>query len=341
MTRSLITGAAGLIGFALAQRLAARGDELVIVDDYTKGGRADVERLVREHSNVHAIEHDLARGMPPLPDARPFDVVHHLAALVGVAYVNAHPWETIDRNLRSTLAVFTWARETRPGRVLFASSSENYASGVEAGTVPIPTREDVPLSIADPALPRWSYAASKIAGESALFAAAGDANEPRPSSESRAASCGHFTPIVARVHNVYGPRMGPTHVIPELFTRLANGVDPLPVLGIEQTRSFLHVDDAARALELLGDRAEAGIWHVGSEEELSIGALVERMFATSGRQVRIDARPAPPGSVARRAPDTQKLRALGFAPRVPLEQGLRECWASAQARRAREASAAS
>ena len=107
--------------------------------------------------------------------------------------------------------------------------------------------------------------------------------------------------------------------------------DPFPVFGPEQTRSFLHVEDAARAVLTVVDAirrepARAGIWNVGAERETVIADLARTIFDLTGHHPRIDARPAPPGSVARRVPDVSKLAGLGFAPRVDLETGLRECW---------------
>jgi UDP-glucose 4-epimerase/UDP-glucuronate decarboxylase len=217
-------------------------------------------------------------------------------------------------NLRSTLAVLDHAIAVGCGAVVFGSSSENYASGADAGTVPIPTPEDVPLSIGDISLPRWSYAASKIAGESAVFGAARK---------------GGFAPAVVRFHNVYGPRMGPTHVIPEFLQRCRQKVDPFPVYGEEQTRSFLYVDDAAEALRIvLADARKngAGITHIGSGEETRIGDLARLVFEVTGHRPRVDRRAAPPGSVARRVPDVRKVAKLGFRPRIGLEAGLRACW---------------
>jgi nucleoside-diphosphate-sugar epimerase len=318
--RHLVTGAAGLIGFELTRQLLAQGDDVVAVDIGLKGGLEELEALAKEHPrSLHVLRIDLARNAPALAGARGrFDGVFHLAAIVGVRYVSDHPYETLDVNLRSTLAVLDHAMREGARAVVFGSSSENYASGADAGTVPIPTPEDVTLSIADIALPRWSYAASKIAGESAVFAAAGQAG---------------FAPAVVRFHNVYGPRMGPTHVIPEFLQRCKQRADPFPVYGEDQTRSFLYVEDAAVALRLvLGAalRGEGGITNVGAREETRIGDLARLVFEVADHRPRIDSRPAPPGSVARRVPDVARLAALGFRPRVPLLEGVRACWAAVE-----------
>ena len=314
--RHLVTGAAGLIGFEVARELASRGDEVVAVDVGKKGGMEDLRALAAEHpGRVRVLATDLARDPRALDDARGrFDGVFHLAAIVGVKYVCDHPYETIDVNLRSTLAVLDHAMKEGSRAVVFGSSSENYASGADAGTVPIPTPEGVALSIADIALPRWSYAASKIAGESAVFAAARRSG---------------LAPAVVRFHNVYGPRMGPTHVVPEFLERCRKKTDPFPVYGEEQTRSFLHVRDAALALLVVLERAlagDAGITNVGSSEETRIGDLARLVFEITGHRPKVESRPAPPGSVARRVPDVRRLRAMGFRPGIGLAPGIRECW---------------
>ena len=318
--RHLVTGAAGLIGFEVARRLASRGDEVLAVDVGKKGGMEDLRALSAQHpQRVRVLATDLARDPRALDEARGrFDGIFHLAAIVGVKYVCDHPYETLDVNLRSTLAVLDRAMHEGCGAVVFGSSSENYASGADAGSVPIPTPEDVTHSIADIALPRWSYAASKIAGESAVFAAARETG---------------FAPAVVRFHNVYGPRMGPTHVVPEFLHRCRRKTDPFPVYGEEQTRSFLHVGDAADALLLVLDRAlagDSGITNVGSSEETRIGDLARLVFEITGHRPRVDAQPAPPGSVARRVPDVRRLAAMGFRPRIGLADGVRECWAALQ-----------
>ena len=317
--RCLVTGAAGVIGFDLARRLLERGERVVCADTGRKWGLSDLGDLVARHPRqAELLEADLARESGALTGR--FDLIFHLAAVVGVRYVSEHPYETLDVNLRSTLNVLDHALRTCPSVVMFASSSENYASGVDLGFVQVPTPEEVVLSIGDVALPRWSYAASKIAGESALFAASRE---------------GRFAPVVIRFHNVYGPRMGPTHVVPEFLERCRARVDPFPIYGPEQTRSFLYVTDAARAVDLVvsaaaADPARGGIWNIGSGVETRIEDLARLAFEVSGHHPRLRPEPAPPGSVARRVPDLAKLTTLGFRPEVQLAEGLRACWRALQ-----------
>ncbi len=314
-TVNVVSGAAGLIGFEVCRQLLARGERVIAVDIFNKGGRADLTALRTQHADrLEVVEEDLALCTARLSALwrEPVKSVFHLAAIVGVRAVEEEPYRTIAVNLRSTLAMLDLARERGCSSFFFASSSENYAAGVTRGCVEVPTPEDVLIGIDDPSLPRWSYAASKIAGESAVFAAA------RPKG---------FVPIVGRFHNVYGPRMPMTHVVPELLERCARKADPFPLWGAEQTRSFLHVNDAARAVLLLAERAKFGVVNIGSAVETRIADLAEACFAISGhRPSVVKHEPAPKGSVSRRVPRVELLKALGFEPAIPLSQGLLECW---------------
>ncbi len=311
--RHLVTGGAGVIGFELVKQLLAAGDQVVTVDVGLKGGLDDLEKLAA-HSDgrLQVLRADLEMDAKSLSGR--FDAIFHFAAIVGVQYVSDHPYETMSVNMRTTLNVLDHAIKNGCRAFFFSSSSENYAAGVDHGFVSVPTPEDVILSIDDIELPRWSYAASKIAGESAVFGAARLAK---------------FTPIVVRFHNVYGPRMGPTHVIPELMERAKKRVDPFPVYGVDQTRSFLYVEDAGRALVTLLRAAlvgKGGIYNIGSPVETRISELAQMIFDVSGFFPRVDAKPAPPGSVQRRVPKIDKLTALGFAPKTALQDGISACW---------------
>jgi UDP-glucuronate decarboxylase len=312
MARILVLGGAGFIGGHLAARLAAEGHALTLVDDLSRGRHdAAIEALVAR-PNVSLMQADLTKAgaLDALP--REWEQVYMLAAVVGVRNVETDPARVVRVNTLSLLHLLDWM----PGRgevLFFASTSETYAWGVAAGHVPVPTPESVPLGVPDVAAPRFAYAASKMLGEAAVI---------------HTARARGLRAVIGRFHNVYGPRMGTDHVIPELSLRALRREDPFRVFGPEQRRAFCHVSDAVEAMTrlLAAEAAWGQVVNIGNDaEETPIADLVALVLRTARFAPTVEARPAPAGSVARRCPDIERLRALtGFAPKVGLEAGVAE-----------------
>ncbi|WP_037731995.1 NAD-dependent epimerase/dehydratase family protein [Streptomyces megasporus] len=319
----LITGGAGFIGMHLARRLADEHD-VTLLDDFSRG-RSDAE-LDELRRRVSVITHDLTL---PLPEdvPRDFDEVYHLAAVVGVVYSNEEPQRVLRTNLLSTIHLLDWFRELDGATLCFASSSEAYAGSVAAGVAPVPTPEDVRLVVSDPTVARSSYGFSKIAGELLC--------------RNYARAYG-FPVRMVRFHNVYGPRMGYEHVIPQFIERLLSGNDPFEIHGADQYRAFCYVSDAVEAIIRLTElpTKETLLVNVGNDrEETLIEDLARVVFDTVGRHPGLDIRPAPPLSPERRVPDVSLLRELtGYEPRVGLREGVRRTYEwYARARADREA----
>ena len=301
----LILGGAGFIGVHLARRLLAAGDEVMIVDDFSRG-RDDPELAALGVPVVHADLTDPAwcRRLP-----RGWDHVYMLAAVVGVRNVEKDPARVIRINTLALMNVLDWLGPDQ--RLFFASTSEVYAGGVGHGLVPVPTPETVPAVIADVSAPRFAYATSKLLGEAAVIHTARAKGIPY---------------VIGRFHNIYGARMGADHVIPELLLRAMRREDPFRVYGVDQFRAFCHVDDATDAMARLmaTDAAIAETVNIGNDSSTNIGDLGKLVLMVTDFHAAIESQPAPPGSVATRCPDLAKLRALtGYEPAVPLEEGIR------------------
>lgn len=327
MARILVLGGAGFIGYHLASRLAGEGHALTLVDDLSRGRHDPELAALLERDNVTLVQTDLtdAAAWAQLPPA--WDQVYMLAAVVGVRNVETDPARVIRVNTFATLHLLEWITD-RPGVLFFASTSEVYAGGVMAGAVPVPTPEDVPLSIPDIASPRFAYAASKILGEAAVL---------------HAARAKRLRVVIGRFHNIYGPRMGTDHVIPELCLRALRREDPFRFYGRGQRRAFCHIADAVEAItRLVGTESAWGqIVNVGNDtEETAVEDLMALVLRVARFSPLIEDRPAPSGSVARRCPDLTRLRALtGYAPKVSLEAGAEETFAWYRQWRERERSA--
>src|SRR5437762_9327516 len=155
----LILGGAGFIGFNVARYLAANKDyQLTIADNFMKKNRDDeFDELISAY-NIKVIEDDFSypEAYNKLDDS--YDQVYMMAALVGVDNANSKPHEVIRINSSLTLYTLEWIRRSTIGKVVFASTSENYAGTIEAFGYKIPTPEEVPLTIQDIAHPRFTYA---------------------------------------------------------------------------------------------------------------------------------------------------------------------------------------
>jgi UDP-glucose 4-epimerase/UDP-glucuronate decarboxylase len=310
--RALVTGGAGFVGLHLTRSLLDDGWDVVIVDDLSRTGPDPSLDELQPH--VQVVEHDL---VAPLPDAvlgTGYRAVYHLAAMVGVARVAASPARVLRVNLLSTVNVLDWCGRVGPEVVFLSSTSEIGDGAVATGLASLPVPEAAPAVFAEPFLPRTSYAVSKLACELLL---------------AHAAPAAGFRARIARYHNVYGPRMGHHHVIPELIGRIVAGQDPLEVYGAHQRRAFCHIGDAVRASRLLAEHPgdEPVVANVGNDrEEAVIGDLARQLIARLGAGLAIAERPAPAGSPDRRRPDITLLRSLtNFEPTIPLSTGLDDC----------------
>lgn len=309
----LILGGAGFIGFNITKYLAENRDyQLTIADNFMKKNRDEEFDALISKYNIKVIEADFS-----YPEAyelleKEYDQLYMMAALVGVDNANTKPHEVIRINTSLALYTLEWIRRSKVGKVVFASTSENYAGAVDAFNYAIPTPEEVPLTIQNIAHPRFTYAVTKILGESGFL--------------NYAKMLGFETTII-RYHNVFGPRMGFNHVIPHLVIRFRDNEDPFKVYGHDQTRDFCYITDAVEgtvlAMETKGTNGE--IYHLGTGIETTIGELIYYTGELMNYKGTYINAPTYPGSVSRRSPDTSKSkRDLGFVPRVTWKDGLKE-----------------
>lgn len=216
-----------------------------------------------------------------------------------------------------TLNVLDWFAKQKKGKLLFSSSSEAYAGGLKLlkERFPIPTPEGVPLVVDNPENVRWTYGAGKIIGEVAIHA------------YSKTYNIKNF--VIIRYHNIYGPRMGFEHVIPQFIERIVKKENPFKIFGGDETRTFCYVDDAIKATKSImeSEQTKGQTIHVGrSDNEIKIIDVAKRLFKITGAYPKINLQPAPKGSVKRRCPKVEKLKRLGFKPQISLQEGLKKTY---------------
>lgn len=310
--RILITGGAGFVGCHLARRLAAEpGTELLLADNFVRGRRDPELEALAALPQVRVQEADLTTPAAFEALGGGFDEVYHLAAIIGVENVLKRPHDVVRVNALSTLHLLDWMVRGGGSRLLFASTSEAYAWTQAFHPLPIPTPEAVPLALTDLSNPRSSYAGSKMFGELAVTQY----------------GLMHGLPFsIVRFHNVYGPRMGNEHVIPQLYKRALAGESPLRVYSADHRRAFCHISDALdlTIAALRRPEGQGRTFNVGNDQaEVTMGDLAARILAWAGRPDAIEPLPAANDPIARRCPDITLAREiLGYAPRFSLDEGL-------------------
>jgi UDP-glucuronate decarboxylase len=313
--KALITGGSGFIGYHLAQRLATDGHQVSLCDNLSRGRiDANLEQLLAlPNVTFHKLDLTDQTQFDQLPTDQ--DVVFHLAAINGTRFFYEIPYQVMRANLLSLVNVLDWLGGSHDTRLVWTSSSEVYADSVSANLAPVPTPEEVPFTIQNPPNPRMSYAVSKMAGELLV----------RHYAEAQGL---HAT--VIRPHNIYGPRMGYEHVIPQFIMRILDGDDPFKIYGGDQSRAFCYVSDFVTGLVLAAqhtDNTQVQTINLGNDQEVVIQALAEQLFEIAEYHPGLEMLPSPEGSVDRRCPDLALAKQLlGYQPQVQLQEGLRETY---------------
>jgi UDP-glucose 4-epimerase len=305
----LVTGGAGFIGSHLTETLLAEGHRVLVIDNLSTGRWENIEHLAR-HPQFHFARASIEEAVVLDRMASESQVIFHLAAAVGVKLIVERPVHTIETNIRGTEHVLDTALRYRC-RTLLASTSEVYGKGVK-----VPFAEDDDVLLGPTSKSRWGYAASKMIDE---FLA-------------RAYVAEYGADIVcARLFNTVGARQSGQYgmVIPRLVQQALKG-EPLTVYGDgRQTRCFCDVRDVVRALIALATANEANgcIINVGSEEEVSIAELAQRIIKLTGSASEIRFVPFhevyTPGfeDMQRRVPDTRRIETmLGWRPTWKLNE---------------------
>lgn len=305
--RVLITGGAGFIGSHLAEELLRRGNEVHLIDDLSTGSIENIDHL-RGDPNLHYAIDTIANESVLAELVDRCDTIYHMAAAVGVKLVVEEPVRTIETNIYGTEAVLRHAAK-KGRRVVLASTSEVYGKSAR-----VPFREDDAMVLGPSTTRRWGYACSKAIDE---FLALAYFHE-------------HGLPVtVLRFFNTVGPRQVGTYgmVVPR-FVRAALRGEPLGIHGDGlQTRCFSFVGDVVGAAIKVaaGSYTVGEVYNVGTDEEISIAELAERVVAVCGSASPIVHVPCEEAygegfeDMRRRVPDLSKIRqAIGWKPEYDL-----------------------
>jgi UDP-glucuronate 4-epimerase len=305
----LVTGAAGFIGYHVCERLLARGDAIIGVDNLDTSGDVTLKatRLSRlkaaPNFGFHRMDIRDVKACRELFDEAKPDRVVHLAARVGVRALPSEAPDYAETNVTGFLQVLELCRLSKVEHLVFASSSSVYGAGT-----PVPFAEDSPADH-----PLSLYAATKRADE--LMA--------------HVYSHQYGLPVTGlRLFTVYGP-WGRPDMAPMLFLRAMLEGRSITLNGEgRMQRDFTYVDDVVEALVRLLDKPPAGaapyrVLNVGRGAPVTMARFVDLLEEQLGTKAWVELRPAQPGELEVTCADVTALeRETGFRPSVPLEQGL-------------------
>ncbi|HLW45754.1 MAG TPA: UDP-glucuronic acid decarboxylase family protein, partial [Acidimicrobiales bacterium] len=297
--RVVVAGGAGFLGSHLCERLVARGDEVVCVDDLSTGSEGNLVHLEGE-PRFSLVVADVSTAVPVEGSV---DAVCNLASPASPPAYLERPLETLAVGSEGTRRLLELA-ERSGARFLLASTSEVYGDP-EVNPQPESYRGNV-----DPVGPRSVYDEAKRFAEALTMA----------SHRARGVDVG-----IARIFNTYGPRLSPGDGrVVSNFCMQALGGAPLTVYGDgTQTRSLCYVDDLVGGLVALLDARITGPVNIGNPDERTVAELAAKVLEVTGSSSLIEHRPLPVDDPRRRCPDITLARSeLGWAPKVSLDEGL-------------------
>ena len=301
--RALVTGGAGFIGSHVVDALAARGDEVLVIDDLSSGRRENLAGAFDAGARlVEASVTDAEAVAAAFADFRP-QLVCHLAAQIDVRLSVTDPAYDLGVNAGGTINLLECSRATGVERFVFASTG-GAIYGEGAG-------RDLPLDEGTECLPDAPYGQSKFAAEGYL---------------SLYRRLHGLEAIALRLGNVYGPRQDPhgeAGVVAIFSSALLAGQQPRVFGDGEQTRDYVYVGDVAAAFLAAAGAEGDGPYNIGTGEETSVNELGRRIAAQAGADFDPEPAPARLGEVQRIAIDAALARReLGWRPGHELDRGL-------------------
>ena len=307
----LITGGAGFIGSHLAEKLIARGDQVVIFDNLSTGS---ANNLTGIKEKINFKQGDILDNGVIDELVSESDYVVHLAAALGVFNIVNKPLESLKTNLQGSEIVLAACDKYRKP-VLVASTSEIYGKNDK-----VPLNEEDDRIIGHPLKSRWSYSEAKAVDESLAYFYYLENKLPIR---------------IVRFFNTVGPRqVGHYGMVVPRFVSAALKNEPLSVYGSgDQIRCFCHVSDAVRGLLLVmdSDKAVGEVFNVGNNQQISIIELAKKVIEITGSKSSIEkityekAYPQGFEDMQRRVPDISKIKqVLGWAPEINLDQIIKD-----------------
>ena len=297
--RVVVTGGAGFLGSHLCDRLLARGDDVVCIDNFATGARSNITHL-SGHRGFTLVEHDVSNHVDVVGAV---DAVLHFASPASPVDYLEMPIQTLKVGSLGTHNSLGLAK-AKQAVFLLASTSEVYGDPL------VHPQAETYWGNVNPVGPRGVYDEAKRFAEAITMAYF---------------RCHGLDTRIVRIFNTYGPRMRPGdgRVVSNFIVAALNG-EPVTVYGDgTQTRSFCYVDDQVRGILALLESDEHEPVNIGSPEEFTVSELAQIVLEVTGSSSPLQYRPLPVDDPRRRRPDTARAReVLGWDPAVALREGV-------------------
>jgi UDP-glucuronate decarboxylase len=296
--RTLVTGGAGFIGSHLCERLLSEGHDVLCLDNFFTGRKANIEHLVANH-RFEVIRHDVVE-----PILLEVDRVYNFACPASPVHYQYNPVKTVKTSVMGTINMLGLTKRVR-ARMLHASTSEVYGDPQVH-----PQVEDYWGNV-NPIGPRACYDEGKRVAETLCF----DYHRQ------------HAVELrVIRIFNTYGPRMllDDGRVVSNFIVQALRGEDITLYGDGSQTRSFCFVDDLIEgAVRMMEQDEHTGPVNMGNPSERTIRELAEKIIDLTGSSSALVEKPLPTDDPTRRCPDIARAREwLDWEPRVDIDEGL-------------------
>ena len=296
----LITGGTGFIGSNLTNFFLKKGYQVTVFDNNLRGKL----KRIKKNKNFSFIKGDIRNYNDLRKSFKNIDCVIHLAYINGTKYFYEKPELVLDVAVKGLINIFDLTIKYKIKEMFIASSSEVYQTPNK-----IPTNEMEMLKIPNVFNPRFSYGGGKILSE--LYGI----NFGRKYFKKL---------IIFRPHNVYGKDMGNEHVIPELVRKFKKKSHSIYIQGSgNEKRSFIHIEDFCEAFyKIFNNGKHLNIYNIGTTEMISIKKLIKIFSKITFKKVKIVKKKLKAGSTKIRCPNINKIKRLGFKPKVSIEEGV-------------------
>tara|TARA_B100001094_G_scaffold331049_1_gene398121 strand:+ start:1044 stop:2021 length:978 start_codon:yes stop_codon:yes gene_type:complete len=308
----IITGGAGFIGYHLSKQLIKKGYKVNIIDNLSRGQHDKEFKALLKSNNIKFYKKNLREKLK-LNIKNP-KYIFHLAGSVGVQNINKDPYNSFVNNIITLKNILDFNnKQTKKAKIILFSTSEVYSPLIKNHKVKFPLKEENNIILENKVIDRDAYYISKAINEKLV-------------------QFSKTKYLILRPHNIYGPRMGYSHVVPELIKKIFREKNKKTfktiIFSPNHKRAFCYIDDAINQIIKLSfnKKTDNSIYNIGNmKKETKIMDLARILKKEIFKKAKLINGEITPGSPSRRVPDMKKTqRILKNSQYTSLENGLRK-----------------